>query len=192
MTNNHVVENTNFLRKIRVQFNYQMDAEGLDAPTTSYRPKMDGIFHTNPDLDYTVFELKSQPINEPAGSTSSAPGMEWGHIPLNAHPSYHRDQNFNIIQHPLGRRKEVALQNNTIQKLFENVVRYTTDTEPGSSGSPVFDNLWNLMALHHAGGEQDSSGKWLNNQGIRINRIVESLRDAFADNHPVLEELGIE
>lgn len=43
-------------------------------------------------------------------------------------------------------------------------VRYTTNTEGGSSGSPVFDMLWNLSALHHYGDPD-----WKNpiyNQGV--------------------------
>lgn len=30
------------------------------------------------------------------------------------------------------------------------VARYRADTEGGSSGSPVLNNEWNLVALHHA------------------------------------------
>ena len=30
-------------------------------------------------------------------------------------------------------------------------VRYRTNTEPGSSGSPCFDQNWSLVALHHSG-----------------------------------------
>jgi V8-like Glu-specific endopeptidase len=30
-------------------------------------------------------------------------------------------------------------------------VRYAVNTEPGTSGSPVFDKDWRLVALHHLG-----------------------------------------
>ena len=56
----------------------------------------------------------------------------------------------NIIQHPRGRPKEVAIRDNQVIKADGVVVQYVCDTEPGSSGSPVFDNDWRLMALHHA------------------------------------------
>ena len=48
-------------------------------------------------------------------------------------------------------------------------VRYRTNTDPGSSGSPCFTMDWDLVALHHYG-----DPKWLNplfNQGVPIELI---------------------
>lgn len=121
------------------------------------------------------------------------PGHRWGNLQLRANVSYARRQHINIVQHPKGRRKEVALQDNHLDKIFSNVVRYTTDTDRGSSGSPVFNNEWELIALHHAGGEKDGD-TWLNNQGIRIDKIVADLRRHFggsASGQRILSELGI-
>ena len=102
------------------------------------------------------------------------------------------------IQHPAGRPKEVALQDNRIVKVFAEVIRYETDTEPGSSGSPVFDNGWEIIALHHSGGDRapsDPSGNtWLNNEGIRIDAIVKDLLSQLAQlpgGDKVRNELGI-
>jgi hypothetical protein len=57
----------------------------------------------------------------------------------------------------------------------------------------VFDNLWQIVALHHAGGDKDATGKWLNNEGIRIDAVINDLRDHFssAGRQDVLDELGI-
>jgi endonuclease/exonuclease/phosphatase family metal-dependent hydrolase len=56
---------------------------------------------------------------------------------------------------------------------MDKVLRYRTDTEPGSSGSPVFNNDWQLVALHHAGYRED--GGTAVNEGIRISAIVAHL-----------------
>lgn len=67
-------------------------------------------------------------------------GQTWGYLRLLDSMVYASEEHLNIIQHPQGRRKEVALQKNTISNIYTNRIRYTTDTEPGSSGSSVFNN----------------------------------------------------
>jgi V8-like Glu-specific endopeptidase len=68
---------------------------------------------------------------------------------------------------------------NQVSFFDDRVVHYLTDTQVGSSGSPVFNEQGRLIALHHAGGRpQEVLGKppLRKNEGIRISRIVESLR----------------
>ena len=48
-------------------------------------------------------------------------------------------------------------------------IRYRTNTDPGSSGSPVFTMDWDIVALHHYG-----DPNWRNalfNQGVPIELI---------------------
>ncbi|MBW4527750.1 MAG: trypsin-like peptidase domain-containing protein [Phormidium tanganyikae FI6-MK23] len=52
-----------------------------------------------------------------------------------------------IVQHPRGRKKEIVLQDNAVDKLSTNNIDYKADTDYGSSGSPVFDMNWKLVAL---------------------------------------------
>ena len=122
------------------------------------------------------------------------PGSKWGFVPLPDAAIYAPGQRLNVVQHPRGRRKEVALQSNTVTNIFTNHVRYSTDTEPGSSGSPVFNNAWDLVALHHAAGSKDSSGNWQDNQGVRVDKIVADLKASLGGStagQAVLAELGI-
>ncbi len=121
-------------------------------------------------------------------------GGKWGYIRLEANPQYSFGQLVNIIQHPAGRRKEVSLQKNEVVSIDANTLLYKTDTQRGSSGSPVFNNDWKLVALHHAGGEKDPDGTWLNNEGIRIDKIVTDLRNEFGSTEQgrkILAELQI-
>jgi V8-like Glu-specific endopeptidase len=57
-----------------------------------------------------------------------------------------------IIQHPLGGPKQIALTANEVINIYEHRIQYVTDTLPGSSGAPVFDVFWDVIAVHHAGG----------------------------------------
>ncbi len=81
-----------------------------------------------------------------------------------------------VIGHPQGRDVEFSLQDNVMLGQDERVLHYRTPTEPGSSGSPVFDpDEWRVLALHHAGREQmqrlDGRGRYQANEGISIHAI---------------------
>ena len=98
-------------------------------------------------------------------------------IPLpNKNLYFAKGQYANIVGHPNGQPKMVSLRGNKITEVFENAIEYTSDTEPGSSGSPVFDNDWELIALHSQAGSQDSAGNWISNKGFRIDKIVQRIK----------------
>jgi hypothetical protein len=76
-------------------------------------------------------------------------------VPLEAHDFTARPALF-ILQHPDGRPLELAIDTNAVTALVPaqgsaTRVRYRTNTEPGSSGSPCFSADWTLIALHHSG-----------------------------------------
>jgi len=84
-----------------------------------------------------------------------------------------------IVQHPRGEKKQIALRENKIVDIPEMFVHSSADTEPGSSGSPVFNDQWEVVALHHASvraPQQTQFGGFLN-EGVRISRILQFLRD---------------
>ena len=115
------------------------------------------------------------------------PGSKYGFIPLRPTVSYPIGLRLNVIQHPQGRKKEVVVQQNELNDVHTNVIHYFSDTDYGSSGSPVFNNIWDLMALHHARNTAESA-----NEGIRIDKIVADLRNEFQTSNPgILTELGI-
>ncbi len=133
--------------------------------------------HNNPSL-------KSVPISE---FVASDEGLDFAlvkiaqempsFISLPKNPlKYAKGQYANIIGHPDGKPKMVSLRSNKISEVMENAIEYTSDTEPGSSGSPVFDNSWKLIALHSSAGRQDGHGNWISNKGIRIDSIVAHIK----------------
>jgi hypothetical protein len=102
----------------------------------------------------------------------------WPVIPLIDLPTPAVHNTAYIVQHPMGQRKRVGFVRNPISYLDERVVHYLTDTDVGSSGSPVLDADGRLIAVHHRGGRpQETGGKppVRKNEGIRMSRIAAAL-----------------
>jgi len=64
------------------------------------------------------------------------------------------------------------LRYNSIVHVEETRLYYATDTEHGSSGSPVFDDRWSVIGLHRAGmtDREDRRLKYAN-QGVPMTTI---------------------
>jgi len=162
LTNNHVLPNSDLLPSSIFRFNYEDDFRGRAQLTDEYYSKTNGVFHTNRELDYTLVQLDENP------------GRKWGFVPL-LERNIKRGERVNIIQHPAGRSKEISFQNNFVQYVGGNVVQYVTSTLNGSSGSPVFNDGWEVVALHHAGGnilEPTSQQRYFRNEGVLAEKIL--------------------
>src|SRR5262249_29085877 len=124
--------------------------------------------HTSPvdKLDYTLVAVKPNP---------GRPLLEkWGHLHLNPNADPLPNEHVVIIQHPNGGPKQIALTANFVMQTKPPLIHYTTDTMPGSSGSPVFNDLWHVVAIHHAGGQlfqgADGQSRYVN-EGILMSAI---------------------
>lgn len=72
-------------------------------------------------------------------------------VPLNIQGGLLPRSPLNILQHPEGEALKVSLSNNGVVKTNEQrgLVLYVNPTRQGASGSPCFDEQWQLVALHH-------------------------------------------
>lgn len=162
LTNNHVFGSTDDAKEAIIRFNFQTDLTGNFLPTDEYKCDPNSLFHTNVELDYSIVRVKNDP------------GLKWGFIRLPANDNIKVNDDVFIIQHPAGGPKQVALSNNVVAYVGDKVLQYLTDTLPGSSGSPVFNDLFQLMALHHSGGwipEPTTGSTHYRNEGIKISAI---------------------
>jgi endonuclease G len=175
LTNNHVIPTDAAARDMLVEFDYERDVDGVMKPVVRFALAPATLFLTNPenDLDYTVVA-----VGEREAGTSLL--SDYGHLPISGSRDKHQlSDHVNIIQHPDGRPKEAVLRENQLVSRAKTALHYVADTEPGSSGSPVFNVLWHVVALHHWGGpfrdRIDEAGRAVPrtvNEGIRISAIV--------------------
>lgn len=159
LTNWHVLNTNEVAAHASAQFGYEYDAAGQlrEGATFALNPKR--LFLANRELDFAFAWVDGDP------------GAHFSSLTLARNAfAVVVDECVNIVQHPSGRPKELALQENTVRQVAAEVIRYTTDTERGSSGACVFNNRWLPVALHHASQRQDD-GTTLN-EGIRLAAIA--------------------
>ncbi|ASJ73739.1 endonuclease [Granulosicoccus antarcticus] len=186
MTNNHVLSTVESAASSTLQFDYLTSISGVREPVAfALNPQQ--FFVTDERLDFTIVALlgPNEAGNQP---------QERGWSPLIANSGKATiGERVNIIQHPGGERMQVVVRDNTVIGVVDSFLHYRADTQPGSSGSPVFNDQWELAALHHAGKpKRNSQGKimmidgqpwtgnkadipkidWEANEGTRISEIV--------------------
>jgi V8-like Glu-specific endopeptidase len=140
LTNNHVIPTPDCAEKAVVEFNYQHDLEGRMKLTSRYSLNA-SIFKTNIALDYTLVSVKEDFDRENLES--------WGTTVVNTQAAPVPGEHVVIVQHPGGEPKQIAISDNYVQSVSPPYIRYTTDTRPGSSGAPVFNDAWQVVAIHH-------------------------------------------
>jgi endonuclease G len=203
ITNNHVLPDAGMAARSEAQFQFERDIDGLPLDPTTFALDPGRLFFTLPALDFTVVAVAPRALNAEialdifgclplVGTTGKIAEGEW----------------LTIVQHPNGDPKQVCVRENRYIKKTDDVIWYSTDTVGGSSGSPVFNNDWYVVALHHSGvpeekdgriqtihgkpfdprHDQDDDIKWIANEGMRVSRIVETLRQALP-HHAMLQQV---
>lgn len=165
MTNHHVLQTADVARQSTYTLHYELDLDNQLKETTVITAKTNGFFYTNATLDYTIVQLERAVI----------------HVqPLHLQPLLVRlDERVTIIQHPGGHVKKISMQNNFVVYADGEVVQYTTSTLPGSSGAPVFNDDFQVVAIHRAGGmlkDPNSQQRYLRNEGASMIAVLKDLR----------------
>jgi endonuclease G len=144
-----------------------LEQQAINATTKSFGVKE--LLAASVQLDYALLALKSSP-----GRSALALAPKRVVIDPTTRPAV------NIIQHPRGQPKRVAVRNNPVSGADQDTLRYYTDTDNGSSGSPVCDDEWKVVALHR--GARQTTDAHFNgketayvNFGSQIVAVLESL-----------------
>lgn len=170
LTNNHVIASKAIAQNSSVQFDYYRTREGELTEPVEFEFDPQTFFIKSERLDFTLLAVKEKSLF--LGKLVQAFG--WNALIRESGKAI-VGEHVNIIQHPVGDRKQVALRRNRITDVHGDFLQYTTDTEPGSSGSPVFNDQWDVAALHHAGVPSEDGQGWVSNEGVRISRIIQHL-----------------
>lgn len=175
MTNYHVINTKETIPRTQIIFNYELDVKGNSKASSSFEIDPQGPWYLSPvnEFDVAIFALKA--TEEELGN--------FPHINL-AKVTVKQKDSVNIIQHPAGELKQISLYHNFVTSTDERVVQYLTDTLKGSSGAPVFNSQWDVVALHHSGGARKPGEAELplgfksRNEGIHINKIIDFVIDS--------------
>ncbi|MEZ4293995.1 MAG: trypsin-like peptidase domain-containing protein [Polyangiaceae bacterium] len=140
----------------RALFDYKDGAAGIPVPLTFAPPLARS---PEDDLDYAVLALAEDAPPLPGTAAPREPlHLDSAGAPLGS-PLF-------ILQHPDGDQLRVCVGVAATGPSPKRVY-YTTNTLPGSSGSPVLTLDWRLIALHHARDDALSA-----NCGIPAERIA--------------------
>ncbi|MEE8136874.1 MAG: serine protease [Thermodesulfobacteriota bacterium] len=191
LTNHHVLNKFDVAKMSLAEFNFENDIKFIPKDSKVFRLNPGRFFYNNRKLDFAIVAV--HPV-----STQDTPLSEFGYLELIERSGKALiSEQVSIIQHPSGSDKQIALRNNKILDIFQDFVHYETDTLPGSSGSPVFNDQWRVVALHHSGViKRDAKGNilakdqktiwtpsmgddqicWIANEGVRISSIFKHLR----------------
>jgi endonuclease G len=192
LTNWHVFKTADQAKIAEVQFFYEYNAQG--HPQTPVIFKFDtGHFFNDRERDYCFVGVQEKDIS---GKYTL---NDLGYLFLDktlGKIGNKGEEKLNIIHHPNGDFKQISIRENLFVDIDDKRIYYKTDTARGSSGSPVFNDQWQVVGLHHQSiaqmnadrtefidkngaiiprknGEIDESRiVWLSNAGIRISVIL--------------------
>lgn len=195
LTNQHVLRGEQYSEDAVARFGVMLDAKEVEQPGRPFR--VCEFLDSSPEeeLDYALVRLEDQPLKgmlvDDDGSHLSLEdlvriGKHRGYLTL-APDKIFEHERVNIIQHPDGDPMKVVMTHNyVVQDMSEARVQYLADTNGGSSGSPVFNEKWEVVALHHSGAPWPPESGWdalkkrfkgvtAVNEGIPIRAIIREI-----------------
>lgn len=193
ITNHHVIEARSENESAASAADFQTQAEQVvihfdyhveRVPPSYVECRGATLLASDRRLDYAIIELTEQDKlveRTPLRIISERPTLAQG-------------ARLNIVQHSGGGPLQYAIRNNFYlqQTPGSPFIHYQTDTERGASGSPVCDDQWSVVALHHAtvpsavrkvridvAADSEATINKVN-EATLLHRIIERLPDALS------------
>jgi endonuclease G, mitochondrial len=184
LTNHHVLPSAEVAEGSSVEFSYQDGSDGRPLTPVSFELDPARFFLADEDLDFALVAVRATPEEL----------ADFGFNRLIEDDGDGTVGEFvTIVQHPRGEKKQVALRENRIVDVLDSFLHYEADTEPGSSGSPVFNDQWKVVSLHHASvraPDRTELGGFVN-EGIRVSGLRAFIRgrNLSPDEQALVDEL---
>jgi V8-like Glu-specific endopeptidase len=158
----------------RLRFGYISAERGEEARGQVF--KLDG---QNPILKWSPIAQLDFALLRVQESIREAQEIEPVEYSLQAPPL---GTTLNMIQHPEGQTMKLALSGNGVTWKSDDsrLIQYVTPAAAGSSGSPCFNDEWNVVAIHHAEETQRFAGLFdagTVREGILFGKIHEQIKE---------------
>jgi endonuclease G len=153
-----------------------LDAIAPAAPRARLVP--DRWFHCEPD---PAFDFALVAIELPTGAEAAIRPC-----PLGALAGRHAiGDPLILVQHPPGRPPELVFRETRVLHRTPSLLLYSGEPGQGCEGAPLFNDDWELVAMHHARGERPGPGSAV---PCRVNEAVRSSAIAarLAEGMPAL------
>jgi V8-like Glu-specific endopeptidase len=121
------------LQAAATQADFDFYADGAALTTVTAQ----GLVASDPTLDYAVLRV-----------AIDRPPLRLRTSPLLRPPTSALRERVNVLQHPNGNAMRLGFRNNFVVTGVAERLSYLTDTAGGSSGSPIFDDAWEVAGLH--------------------------------------------
>jgi endonuclease G len=220
ITNHHVISDANAAGRSFAEFGYQADEGGIVQQGKRFRFLPEKTFLTSPEQELDMSIIAVAPVSDDGVSKLE----NYGFLRMNPGINKVEELEFvSIIQHPGGDEKYIAIRENKVVRIGDNdpaknnKIWYESDTAPGSSGGAVFNDQWQVVALHHSSVVESrqngqgtevhlQNGKWvpanpdnqyedepsyIANEGIRVSKIIEYVKNYVNDEKNQAQNLSL-
>lgn len=148
MTNHHVLEDKLVESDCYVEFDYYYSKDNTRVKSEIFELRPDDFYYSNPEYDYAIVLVDAISDQE-----VELKKYGWNRLGIGNTEQKISDR-LNIIHHPKGGHQQISIRKNYVVDYVGDMenediyVDYVTDTDYGSSGSPVYNDEWNIVALH--------------------------------------------
>lgn len=161
LTNHHVLRTAADAAPSRASFRYEFDALGRPIEACVFALEPSEFFFTDAVIDVTVVAVAAETLDR----RQRVARFGWLRLSMSGDTVLPGEW-VTLVHHPGGSPKQIALRQNLLIDCWNDDLWYATETAAGSSGAPVFNDSWQVVAMHRGGvPARDGSGAILTVDG---------------------------